>query len=183
MIQFTGDATLNEREPLPDGDYFLTVTDTEEKKSKSGRPMIEMELVVCHGPYADKKRVKYWLTFIPAGSPGHGMTLHALHAFGFPHDGQINVNAKDFEGRTVKAKVASEEYNGYQNNVIKDFYILSDEQMADDARASESSAGEQEQEQEQEAPPPAKATATATKAAPAKTAAPTPAKKLPWAKK
>lgn len=181
MINFRGDATLNEREPLPDGDYFLTVTDTEEKKSKSGRPMIQMELVVCHGEYADKKRVKFWLTFIPAGEPGHGMTLHALHAFGFPHDGQININAKDFEGRTVKAKVASEEYNGYQNNVIKDFYILTDEQMTEDVKTEEEPAAE---EQERETvPPAAKAAPVAAKVVATKTVPATPGRKLPWAKK
>lgn len=173
-IAFTGDATLNEKQPMPDGDYFLTVTDAEEKKSKkSGRDMIEMELTVAVGPFADKKRVKYWLTFIEAGSDGHGMTLHALHAFGLPHDGSINVSAEDFKGRTVKAKISSEPYGQYVNNVIKDFYILTDDQMAAEGSAA---AGETAPEAAPEPPKPQPSAA-------AKVVFGKPAgKKLPWAK-
>ncbi len=135
MIQFTGDKTQDSNTPLPDGDYFLTVTDSEEKKAGSGRDMVQMELTVAVGPY-ENRHFRYWLTFIEAGSDGHGMTLHALHAFGFPYDGSVNISGEDFKGRTVKAKVGSEEYKGRMNNKILDFYILTDDDMAKEGAAA-----------------------------------------------
>ena len=171
MIDFEGDATQNEKQPLPDGDYFLTVKDAAEKKSKtSGRDMIEMELIPAVGPFEGKKPFKHWLTFIEAGSDGHGMTLHALHAFGFQHDGHIRVNGSDFIGRTVKAKVSSEEYKGRLNNKIVDFYILDDQQMAAEGREAAQSLAETGAAEPDSAP---------SKPAPAAKPA---GRKLPWAK-
>jgi hypothetical protein len=103
--------------------------------------MIEMELTVCVGPY-ENRHFKYWLTFIPAGSNGHGITLHALHAFGLPYDGPVSIGQDDFKGKTVKAKVGSEPYKGRMNNKILDFYILSDEQMSAEGSAAASAAPE-----------------------------------------
>ena len=141
MIKFTGDKTQDTNSPLPDGDYFLTCTDAEEKQSSKGSDMIEMELTVAVGPY-ENRHFKYWLTFIPAGSNGHGITLHALHAFGLPYDGPVSIGADDFKGKTVKAKVSSEEYKGRMNNKVLDFYILSDEQMTAEGSAAASAAPE-----------------------------------------
>lgn len=184
MIQFQGDATQNEKEPLPDGDYFLTVTDAEEKKSKNPpyRDMIELELHVAVGPFANTKRgrVKHWLTFIEAGSDGHGMTLHALHAFGFQHEGQIRLTAQEFMGRTIKASLKAEEYKGRMNSKIVEFYILSDHQMA-----AEGGALAQETEA---APAETTPDAAPAKPAPQPSAAAVavfgkPKAKLPWNKK
>ena len=141
MIKFTGDKTQDTNSPLPDGDYFLTCTDAEEKQSSNGNDMIQMELTVAVGPY-ENRHFKYWLTFIPAGSNGHGITLHALHAFGLPYDGPVSIGQDDFKGKTVKAKVGSEPYQGRMNNKILDFYILSDEQIsAEGSQAAEAAAG------------------------------------------
>ncbi len=179
MIQFTGDKTQDQNVPMPDGDYFLTVTDAEEKKAASGRDMIEMEVTVCVGPY-ENRHFKHWLTFIEAGSDGHGMTLHALHAFGLKHDGQINVSWEDFKGKTVKAKVGSGEYKGRVNNKILDFYILSDEQMAADGAAAAAEVPAAPEPAAEPTPEPAKP--AAPPAAAAKAVFAPKGKKLPWAK-
>lgn len=135
MIKFQGDATQDTNLPIPDGDYFLTVIESEEKTSKSQLPQIVMELAVAEGQYKNRT-MPYYLTFIPAGNKGHGMVLHALHAFGFDHDGEIEVSAPEFKGRTVKAKVGSDEYKGRTKNVVKDFYILDDDQLDDQLAAA-----------------------------------------------
>lgn len=175
MIQFTGDKTQDQNVPLPDGDYLLTVTDAEEKKAASGRDMIEMEVTVCFGPY-ENRHFKYWLTFIEPDADGHGMTLHALHAFGLPHDGPMNVGWNDFKGKTVKAKVGSKEYKGRMNNNILDFYILSDEQMSAEGSAAASAAPEPEPVAAAAAPAPQPSAAAKAVFAPKS------GKKLPWAK-
>lgn len=155
--------------PAPDGDYFITVVDAEEKKAKSGRDMLELEFVIAMGPF-ENKHVWHYLTFIEEGAKGHGFTLTALKAFGFAGDGEISLSAADFKGRTVKAKLGVESYEGKEKNIVKEFYVLDDEQMAADARTV---MGE-----EPEAPAPAPA-----KPVPPPAPVSKPKATLPWAKK
>lgn len=96
-------------EPIPDGEYILSVAKVEDKTSKSGRPQAILEMVVDEGPYIGRK-LWYQLTFIPKGEPGHGFTVQALHAFGFEHDGNLDFDTADFVNRTCRAKVTSEPY-------------------------------------------------------------------------
>jgi len=76
----------------------------------------------------------HYLTFIGPDEPGHGLTLHCLHAFGFPIEGENEYAAEEFKGRSVKVDVDVEPASGQYKakNVIKDFHIVSDEEMAAD---------------------------------------------------
>lgn len=177
-IKFQADKTQDVSQPFPADDYFLTCTDAKERKSKkSGRDMIEIELAVATGP-CEGRRVWHYLTFIEAGSPGHGMTLHCLHAFGLPHDGPIEVSAEQFKGVTVKAKVEIEEASGEYRakNVVKDWYIFDTEEEFQNAAVAASRASNPAPAEASAAPAPAPA-----KPAPAAPAA-APGRRLPWKK-
>lgn len=159
----------------PDGEYYLTCVEATERKAKSGRDMIEMELVICEGEYEERVRIWNYLTFIEAGAKGHGMTLHALKAFGIDADGDVEITADMFKGVSVKAELGQETYNGKLKNVIKKF-------ITDDVRLEEVSTVEAEPEPVVPALAVAAAKAGLIKPKPA---APAPAarKPPPWGKK
>src|SRR5688500_15901133 len=116
-IKFTGDQAAadadNSYPVAPEGTVaFLTVVKggAKERKASSGRDMLELEMLVSEGEYKEKVRVWHYLTFIEAGAKGHGMTLHALHAFGFDPDGENEFSAEAFEGVTVKVELGVDTY-------------------------------------------------------------------------
>lgn len=181
----------------PDGTIaYLTVVEAKERKTKeSGRDMLELEHLVAEGEYKERVRVWHFLTFIEPGAKGHGMTLHALHAYGFNPDGENDYGAEQFLQRTVKVELGVDTYQGKRKNVIKKFLIdeaapepapatLADEEIGD---ASFNPEELEQRQQQRQAPPPAAAARPARRTAvappPARPAAPTPSRKLPWDKK
>lgn len=136
IVEFEGDKTKEGSfEVIPAGDYYLICDDVQDSDkngqtlvSKNGNPMCVLEMVVKEGEH-EGRRILHYLTFLPKDAKGHGMTLHALHAFGLPYDGAVEIDTDSFKGRTVKAKIgiqeATSEYRA--KNVIKDFYVLEHE--------------------------------------------------------
>ena len=55
------------------------------------------------------------------------MALHFLHVIGQPYEGQFTVNHTAWRGALIKAKVTSEEYNGYINNKVQGIDFASPE--------------------------------------------------------
>ena len=108
-------------QPIPDGDYVLTVTKVEDGKARSGKDKTTLELTIDDGQYA-RRKIWHSLTWIPVGEKGHGIAIHALHAFGLDHDGDVDFDTQDFLGRSAKANVVTEEYEGKSNNKIGYFY-------------------------------------------------------------
>jgi hypothetical protein len=96
-------------EPVPEGEYVLTVLKVTDKETSTGRDMVNLELAIDEGPYRGRK---VWtnITFIPAGEAGHGLMVQALKAFGLPHDGTLDFDTSEFEGRTCRAKLVVEGY-------------------------------------------------------------------------
>lgn len=186
-IQFKGNqaaADAQDKYPVaPEGTvvYMTVVAATEKKSKESGRDMMELEHVVSHGEFADRVRVWHYLTFLEESHKSHGMTLHALHAYGFDTEGDNEYSGEAFVGRGVKVELGVDEYKGRRKNVIKKFLI--DEEPG------------QEEPQQPAAPPTEEPTPPwvneGTRAGAAATAAarppvkpqPAPARKLPWTKK
>lgn len=170
-IQFKGnkDEIKNGFPVAPEGDYFVTCVEVKERTSKrGGHPQVELELVIAQGEFADKVHVWDYVTFIPAGEPGHGMALHALHAFGLPYDGDVEVDLQAFRGVTVKARLEQDTYQGKLKNIIGEYYVLEDAEMTKEAFGDPEPAPVR-----QSAPPPARqAPSTAA-----------PKGKLPWMNK
>lgn len=94
-------------EPIPEGEYILTCTKAKDGKTSTGRDMTNLELVVADGPYENRK-IWHNVTFIPSGEKGHGMCVHACHAFGLPYDGDVDFDTSEFEGKSAKAYVVVE---------------------------------------------------------------------------
>jgi hypothetical protein len=149
------------------------------EKGTEPRPMMQLELLVSHGEYAGKIRVWHYLTFIEAGAKGHGMTLHALHAFGFDPEGDNDYSAEAFEERGVKVELGIDTYKGKKKNIIAKF-LIDDEAPPTGPVAEDEGTSFNPEELERPAPAPASRGGTATVARPA---APAPGRKLPWAKK
>jgi hypothetical protein len=105
-------------EPVPEGEYVLTVIKVTDKTTSTGRDMVNLELAVDEGPYRDRK---VWtnVTFIPAGEPGHGLMVQALKAFGLPFDGELDFDTSEFEGRTCRAKLVIEPYTDKEGKTKK----------------------------------------------------------------
>lgn len=180
-ISFKGNqaaADAQDKYPVaPEGTVaYLTVVEAEEKKAQSGRDMMELEHVVASGEFADRVRVWHYLTFLEETHKAHGMTLHALHAYGFDTEGENDYSAEAFKGRSVKVELGVETYQGKRKNVIKKFLV---EEEAAPAEPSQPAA--------QEEPEPAwvkegTRAGVAAKPAPSRTAAPAAGRKLPWKK-
>ena len=119
-IQMRADATKESGDfsPVPDGEYVLACTGVQDKRTQKGRDMVNIELTVEDGEYKGRK---LWanITFIPEGEPGHGMMVHALHAFGFPYDGDLDFDTQDFRGRCAKAQVIKTTYTDDKTGDVK----------------------------------------------------------------
>lgn len=185
-IRFTGSqeaADADSNFPVaPEGTIaYLTVVENgakERKAKESGRDMLELEMLVSEGEYKEKVRVWHYLTFIEAGAKGHGMTLHALHAFGFEAEGENDFGAAQFVGRTVKVELGVDTYQGKRKNVIKKFLVEEEPPARKPVEDPSTSFNPEELEEAaagKSAAPPARQAAP-----PARAAAPAPARKLPW---
>lgn len=190
-IQFKGSqaaADADSNFPVaPAGTYYLTVVEAKEGMTKGNngnpkRPMLELELVVSNGEYEDKVRIWHYLTFIEAGAKGHGMTLHALHAFGFETEGENDYSAQQFVGRTVKAELDIDTYQGKRKNIIKKFVV--DEDAGNTASQAKSTSDDEEKVPgwvEEGTLAGAQKTAAARVSAPVAAAA-APRSRVPWRK-
>lgn len=129
-MRFTGSAVSDPNSVYPADDYFLTCTDVqsldkngEPLKSKKGNDMWVLEFTVAEGPHKNRKQWEY-LVWLPAGSPGHGMTLKALKAFGIDPEGDNDILPEHLLNVTVKAKVKVDESAGYEpKNTIDKWYM------------------------------------------------------------
>lgn len=156
---------------------YLTVVEAKERKSSTNRDMVEMEMLVAEGEYKNRVRVWNYLTFIEEGAKGHGMTLHALHAFGFDPEGENDYGAAQFLNRTVKVELSVDTYQGKRKNIIKKFIV--DDEPTPSMPVDDAAASFNPEELERAAAAPAARTATA----PPPVSPAAPAKKLPWGKK
>lgn len=119
-------------QPFPAGEYLLGITDYKAGITQSNRKKLDLELTVDEGPFVGRK-MWYVLTFIPKGEDGHGFTVQCLRALGLIHKGETKANLSygDFKGRTARAKVIIETYEGKQRNKIATAgWITGDEDAA-----------------------------------------------------
>ncbi len=119
-IQMRADATkeTGDFSPVPDGEYVLACTGVQDKTTQTGRDMVNLELTVEDGEFKGRK---LWtnVTMIPDGEPGHGMMVHALHAFGMPFDGDLDFETEEFKGRCAKANVVQATYTDAKSGQVK----------------------------------------------------------------
>jgi len=114
-------------EPIPDGDYDLTVTDATATTTQNGKPMYTLETTVQGGPHNSRK---IWDRLIVSSDNGRAMGFFfrkmaslglPIEFFqGSPTDEQI---VQALKGRSFRAKVGlGTPYNGKQSNEVKEYY-------------------------------------------------------------
>lgn len=130
-MKFRGSAASDPSSVYPAGDYFLTCTHVQDKdkdghplKSKAGNDMWVLELTVAEGEHKDRKQWHY-LVWLLAGTPGHGMALKALKAFGIDPEGDNEILPEHLLNVTVKAAVKIQPAeDGYDaKNVVGKWYV------------------------------------------------------------
>lgn len=116
-------------EPLPEGQYKVTVDACELGESKAGKPMYTVDFVVTEGDHASRQ-VRYWLVLVTkkglhwdlpkfCGASGNAWPDEPTKR----NEAYFNQVALDLVGKTATITVAIEEreYNGEmrKNNNIK----------------------------------------------------------------
>ena len=97
-------------EPAPRGIYTIQVANYKDKKTTTGRDMVVLECEIAdQGPEFGKK-VWHNVVAIPKGEKGHGIMVHSLHAFGLAHDGNLDFDTSEFQGRTARVLLGVEPY-------------------------------------------------------------------------
>lgn len=115
-------------EPLPDGDYEMSVLEATYKVSQSGKPMFSVKAEVQSGPHA-KRLVWDNLVVSQDNATALGIFFQKMGALGFgreyfdtnPTPAQIEQSLK---GRSFRAKVGSRVWQGNKKNEIKNYYSL-----------------------------------------------------------
>lgn len=181
-MRFKGDQKSDPNSTYPADDYFLTCTHVQDRdkegnplKSKKGNDMWVLELTVAEGPHKDRKQWHY-LVWLPAGAPGHGMTLKALKAFGIDPEGDNDILPEHLLNVMVKARVGIQESAGFDpKNVVEKWFTPTDlAKPAASAASREAEAGSAQEPDEATSFDPAKLEKE-SQAAAAKAAAPAPA--------
>lgn len=114
-------------EPLPEGQYKVTVDACELGESKAGKPMYTVDFVVTEGDHASRQ-IRYWLVLVTKKGL-HWDLPKFCEASGnaWPdeptkrNEAYFNQVALDLVGKTATITVAIEEreYNGEMRNNIK----------------------------------------------------------------
>ena len=92
-------------EPIAAGTYPAQITNIEEVESRSGRPMINVELTIADGPYTGRKLFDRFLKDHPVGVRRFGRMLRAARV----HYQGESVDTQDIIGRYLLVVVAHEE--------------------------------------------------------------------------
>ena len=96
----------NKFPPAPRGVYTLQVADFKDGITlDSKRPKVELTCKIADQGPEFGKRVWLTVTQIGEGERGHGLMVHALHAFGLPYDGGLDFETSEFQGRTARALI------------------------------------------------------------------------------
>ena len=141
--------------PFPPDRYLLRVLEEKSGMTKeSHRVKTDLTLEVDEGPYKGRKMWTTW-TAIPAGEPGHGLTVQALHAFGLEYDGDLDFDTADFVDRVCEASVEIQAYTDNKGNPRKKNAIPAGGYITESSKESATAAPPKAA-----APPPAKAAAT-----------------------
>ena len=108
-------------DPIPEGDYDLTIIKAEEKKTKSGDNMVNITTEVVGGEYEGRK-VFHNVVFLPKEHKAAGMSKHFLHVIGQPYEGKVEVDCANWLGGIFRAKVKQAEFNGKLKNEVEEVY-------------------------------------------------------------
>lgn len=126
--------------PAPRGFYTIQVANVKDGMTNKTppRPMVVLECEIADGFYLGKK---VWQTIvqIKKDDKGHGIMVHSLHAFGMAHDGSLDFDTDQFQGKQATALLGVKPYTkvvsgkSYTNmvNYIEELYTENNPQPAE----------------------------------------------------
>lgn len=118
-LKYTGqEIEQPEYKILDPGDYNFVVDDAQERDSKSGNAMIALKLKVGDAP--NDRNVYDYLVFDGKSEWKLGTFLHAIGR----HPGvgvEMEIDPNDLVGRSGRAKIKVELYNGNKSNKVQDY--------------------------------------------------------------
>lgn len=85
-------------------------------KTKNGDPMVSILCEVINDDEFNGERVFHAITFLKAGTPGAGMSVHFLKSIGQPWEGAFKVDSAQWVGAEFKGYVITDEYKGRTKN-------------------------------------------------------------------
>jgi hypothetical protein len=124
LIKDAGEASSYE--PLPDGDYDLSVAEATAKVTQSGKTMFSIKAQVESGAFA-KRLVWDNLTISPENSTALGIFFRKMASLGLgreyfdtnPTNAQIE---SAMVGRRFRAQIGTKIYQGNKRNELKNYY-------------------------------------------------------------
>ena len=124
LVKDAGEGTSFE--PLPDGDYDLTIVEAVAKVSQSGKTMFAVKAQVQNGAHS-KRLVWDNLVVTPDNSSALGMFFRKMGALGLgrdffassPSNAQIE---QAMQGRSFRAQIGSRVWQGQKKNEIKMYF-------------------------------------------------------------
>ncbi len=106
-------------ELIPSGSWLpFQIIDAEDKKTKTGRDMLNLKCEVIEDQRWKGKWVWHTVVFIPKGEKGDGMSVHFRKCIGMPYGGNDLIDGLKWIGQRFMGKVIIDEYNGKKNNKI-----------------------------------------------------------------
>ena len=126
LVKEAGD--VGSYDPLPDGDYDLTVVEATAKVSQSGKTMFAVKAQVQTGAHA--KRLVWDNLVVSTDNPtALGIFFRKMNALGLgreffatsPSNAQIEQALK---GRSFRAQIGSRTWQGQKKNEIKAYYSV-----------------------------------------------------------
>jgi len=113
---------------LPDGDYWVKITDADEGRSKGGYPQIELELEVIAGDLTGSS-TRDWVV-ITENSLGRVRALLEAANLEIP-PGQFSLDAVRLVGRSVEIVVRSEVHGGKKRSRVKAYQRIESDVPSD----------------------------------------------------
>jgi len=115
--------------PVPEGEYWLEITDVDQRRTQAGDPMINVEFEITRDRVDEYNGRKVWtnITFFrDKTNKGAGIAIHFLHCIGEPYEGKFKVDIMNWIGKQVRAKLIIDTYTGKDgkpktNNKVKWF--------------------------------------------------------------
>jgi hypothetical protein len=87
--------------------------------------MVNILCQVINNSEFDGERVFHTVTFLKAGTPGAGMSIHFLKTIGQPFEGKISPDSSQWVGAEFAGYVIQEEYKGRIKNKISEIRPIS----------------------------------------------------------
>jgi hypothetical protein len=95
---------------LPKDWFDFKIIDAKEGLSKKGYPMITLEAEVINNPEYNKRVIRHYVVFLPAGEKGDWMSVYFRKCIGMPYGGDDEVDCSKWVGRRFRGLVGENVY-------------------------------------------------------------------------